>query len=311
MQKLKFYKDLNLNTSNEVFDYFISTLKPSNMTFDYFVDWKKVLNNVEDIKISLNTMNSLIGAENFEKTFIEIIKRDPKIIELIPVILVRDGHSNGIIKILDYYNCKFEYKIFDFTKNNFSEQDIKLYLEFIEKTGLKKIIEDKKIKNFVDYVIGVEAGLNSNARKNRSGTTMEQITEHFIKNFCLNNNFKYISQADSKKIFNIFNIEVPVYIDEKGNKKERKYDFVIKTNNKIYLIECNFYSGGGSKLKSTAEEYEKLFQYLSTNNLTFIWITDGDGWKSTQTPLRKAFETTDYIFNLNMLENNILEEVIF
>jgi type II restriction enzyme len=280
------------------------------MTFDYFVDWKKVLKNVEDIKIGLNTLNALIGADNFEEMFIKLIKKDPELIKLIPIILVRDGHSNGIIKILNYDNFKFNYKIFDFKKKILTNEDIKLYLEFIEKTGLKEIIQKEKIKNFVDYVIGVEAGLNSNARKNRSGTIMENMVENLIKDFCLNNGFKYIIQADSKKIFNNFGVEVPVYIDKKGIKKERKYDFAVKTKTKLYLIECNFYSGGGSKLKATAEEYETLGQKLKNDNFNFIWITDGAGWLTTKIPLQKAFENIDFLINLQMIEDGILYEII-
>ena len=310
MKPLNFYKNLNLNTSNEVFDYLISTLKPSNMTFDYFVDWKKVFKNVDDIKIGLNTLNALIGTDNFEEMFIKLIKKDPELIKLIPIILVRDGHSNGIIKILNYNNFKFDYKIFDFKKKNLTDKDIELYLEFIEKTGLKEIIQKEKIKNFVDYVIGVEAGLNSNARKNRGGTIMENMVENLIKEFCLNNDFKYITQADSNKIFNNFGIEVPVYVDKKGIKKERKYDFVIKTKTQLYLLECNFYAGGGSKLKATAEEYEKLGQSLKLDNFNFIWITDGAGWLTTKIPLQKAIENIDYLINLQMAEDGILKQII-
>ena len=190
------------------------------------------------------------------------------------------------------------------------DDDIKLYLEFIEKTGLKEIIQREKIKNFVDYVIGVEAGLNSNARKNRGGTIMEGMVENLIKEFCLNNSFKYIAQADSKKIFNNFGVNVPVYTDKKGKKKERKYDFVVKTKKQLYLIECNFYAGGGSKLKSTAEEYEKLGQSLKIDGFNFIWITDGIGWLTTQIPLQKAFENIEYLINLKMIEDGILNEII-
>ncbi len=310
MKPLNFYKNLNLKTSNEVFDYLLSTLKPSNMTFDYFVDWKKVFKNVDDIKIGLNTLNALIGADNFEEMFIKLIKKDPELIKLIPIILVRDGHSDGVIKILNYDNFQFNYKIFDFKKKILDDEDIKLYLEFIEKTGLKEIIQKEKIKNFVDYTIGVEAGLNSNARKNRSGKIMEKMVENLIKEFCLNNGFKYITQADSKKIFNNFGIDVPVYLDKKGNKKERKYDFVIKSKTNLYLLECNFYGGGGSKLKSTAEEYEKLGQSLKDDGFNFIWITDGCGWLTTEIPLQKAFENIDYLVNLKMVSDGVLLEAV-
>ena len=152
--------------------------------------------------------------------------------------------------------------------------------------------------------------MNSNARKNRSGKIMEKMVENLIKEFCLNNGFKYITQADSKKIFNNFGINVPVYLDKKGNKKERKYDFVIKSKTNLYLLECNFYGGGGSKLKSTAEEYEKLGQSLKDDGFNFIWITDGCGWLTTEIPLQKAFENIDYLVNLKMVSDGVLLEIV-
>jgi len=256
MKPLTFYTSHNLTTSNEVFDYLIKTLKPSNMLFSYFVDWKKVFSNVEEFEIKLNTFNYLIGKENFDEAFAQLVKSDPSLIKLIPVLLVRDGHSGNKFKILaSYDNMKMVYKDYDFSKTILSDKDIEDYVELFDKTGLKNLIVNKKIKNFVDYTIGVEAGLNSNARKNRGGDVMEKITEAFIKEFCLNNGYKYIIQADSKKIYNNFGVDVPVYVDQKGVVKERKYDFVVKTPKELIMIECNFYAGGGSKLKSTAEEY--------------------------------------------------------
>ena len=81
-------------------------------------------------------------------------------------------------------------------------------------------------------------------------------------------------------------------------------------NHKIYWVETNFYSGGGSKLKSTCGEYKKLYDFCNENNVQMIWITDGFGWNTTKTPLRETFIHTDYIFNLNMIKDGILNEVL-
>ena len=79
---------------------------------------------------------------------------------------------------------------------------------------------------------------------------------------------------------------------------------------KVLFVECNFYAGGGSKLKATAEEYEKLGQSLKLDNFNFIWITDGAGWLTTKIPLQKAFENIDYLINLQMVEDGILQQII-
>jgi type II restriction enzyme len=75
-------------------------------------------------------------------------------------------------------------------------------------------------------------------------------------------------------------------------------------------VETNFYSAGGSKLKSTAGEYKDLFKFCKENNIEFVWITDGNGWISTRKPLKETFELTDYLLNLNMIKNGFFEDII-
>lgn len=96
------------------------------------------------------------------------------------------------------------------------------------------------------------------------------------------------------------------------DKSDRLFDFAISGKNKLYLIETNYYGTSGSKLKAVAGEFTNLYRFLKEVNPqhTFIWITDGLGWKKTQKPLREAFDTIDYISNLAMLEKGILEDII-
>jgi len=161
------------------------------------------------------------------------------------------------------------------------------------------LIVSQKIKNLVDYMIGVEAGLDSNGRKNRSGQCMESIVEFFISDFCKGRNFKYLKGANAKKIKGKWGFDVPV------DKSSRIYDFVVNDGKELFIFETNFYSGGGSKLKSTAGEYRNLFDTLA-GKYKFIWITDGYGWRKTARPLRETFDNNEYLFNLDMLEKGIL-----
>lgn len=152
-------------------------------------------------------------------------------------------------------------------------------------------------------MIGVEAGLDSNGRKNRGGQCMEQIVEYFVKDVCLRHRLEYLSQANAKKIYDHWAITVPV------DKSSRSYDFVIKNKSKLIIIEANFYSGGGSKLKSTAGEYRNLFDVLD-GKYKFVWVTDGQGWLTTTKPLRETYNHNEYVFNLSMVENGILEDIL-
>ncbi len=168
---------------------------------------------------------------------------------------------------------------------------------------MKELIVSNKIKSLVDYMIGVEAGLDSNARKNRGGHSMENIVEVFIKDVCDKKSCRYLKEADAGKIKKEFNIDVPV------DKSSRRYDYVVKNGEELVIFEVNFYGDGGSKLKSTAGEYRDLYNVLD-NNYKFIWITDGFGWKKTQRPLRETFNHNDYLISLAMLEKGILEKII-
>lgn len=305
MKQLSFYKNvLKCKNKGEVFNYFLKTLKPSNMLWSYFVDWSKVETNTKEIEIALNTMNYLVGKNNFDDEFKTLVKSHPEIVEVIPALVVRDGEGSKSFEILiDYKKKQLVYENFTFDKNKTSDKDIAKYILFMGKTGIKDIITSQKVKNLVDYMFGVEAGLDSNGRKNRSGHSMEDIVEVFIKDYCSKCNKQYLKEADADLIKKKFGIIVPV------DKSSRRYDFVIENKKTVVILETNFYSGGGSKLKSTAGEYRDLFDVLD-GKYKFVWITDGEGWKSTSRPLRETFENNDYVINLSMLEKNILEDII-
>ncbi|OGF56539.1 MAG: hypothetical protein A2452_07430 [Candidatus Firestonebacteria bacterium RIFOXYC2_FULL_39_67] len=305
MKMLDFYKkELNCKDANEVFDCFTKNLKPSDRLWSYFVNWEKVFSNTKKIEVALNSLNYLIGKKDFEKEFRFLIKENPALIEVIPALVVRDGKNAKKFNILvDYQKKKLVYEDFDFDKNKTTDKDINAYLLFMEKTGIKHLITSQKIKNLVDYMIGVEAGLDSNGRKNRGGKSMEDIVEHFIKDICLNKKLRYLKEANADKIKSEFGCNVPV------DKSSRRYDFVINKGKEIIIVETNFYSGGGSKLKSTAGEYRNLFDVLD-GKFRFVWITDGDGWKSTHRPLRETFDHNDYVVNLKMVEQGILGSIL-
>lgn len=297
------YNDcLGCSDADSVFNYLLDNLKPSNNLWSYFVNWDKVYSNVKDIEISLNILNYLIGKEDFDNEFRRLIQEEPRVISVLPALAVSREKKFNIL--VDYQSKVLRYENYDFSITKPTENDIEKYIYFVDKTGLKNLIQSNRIKSLVDYMIGVESGLDSNARKNRGGTAMENIVEVFIKDVCQKKEgYEYLAQADAKKIKEQFNIDVPV------DKSSRIYDFVVRTLNSLVIIEVNFYGDGGSKLKSTAGEYRNLYDVLN-HQFPFIWITDGMGWKSTHLPLRETFEHNDCILSLAMLERGILEQIL-
>jgi len=305
MKFIDFYSDqLNCKNKQEVFTFLIDNLKDTIKGWDYFVDWGKVKGNVNEIEISLNIMNYLIGKENIEEEFKSLIQKYPQIINVIPILIASREKKFTVLDPIE--NNIFNFKEYSFNKRKLSFQDIEDITNFVVKSKILQLFKDKNIKNVVDYVTGIEVGLDSNARKNRSGTSMEYITELYIKKICKTKGYKYLKQATSGSIKNELGFDVAV------DKNNRRFDFALTNGKKLYLIETNYYSGGGSKLKATAGEYKALFDYIKENNSNheFIWITDGKGWLTAKNPLEETFLHIDYVLNLEMLEKGILEVII-
>jgi len=279
------------------FEQLVSTFKSSIKTWDYFVNWKKVFGNKSELEITLNKLNYLLGKENLKSEFNKLFASNPDIVKAFPVLLaVRENK----LEIFDKQERTTE--LFDFSNTNSNPEK---YFEFLEKSGLANLFNKDGVKNLVDYVMGVEVGLDSNGRKNRGGTLMEEIVEQFIKDFCNKYGLEYLAQARSTAIHAKWGVAVKV------DKSERSFDFAVYNpkNNKVKLFETNFYNGGGSKLKAVCGEFKSLFDELKAQEIDFIWVTDGLGWHTTKRPLEETYNHNEYVFNLQMLEDGALEKL--
>ena len=283
-----------------------NTFQDSIFTWNYFTDFEKVKLNVQKVKVELNILNSLIGENNIEEEFIKLVNAYPKIRQALPLLIAvrKDKLSDtSVITNMDTLIAENKKYIFYDEINENIEKEL---LIFFKKSGLKDIFQNRYIKNLVDYCFGVEVGFDTNARKNRTGTLMENIVSNYLTKFCQDNsNFTYIEQATQKKIEEKFNYKIKI------DKNSRRFDFALfnKATKKLFLIEVNFYSGGGSKLKATAGEYQYLYDFLKNQNIDFIWITDGKGWLTALNPLEETFKHNDYVINLHMMKNGILKKI--
>lgn len=302
-----FSEKIGCNNPEDVFDYFMKTLKETIKGWDFFVGWDKVRTRVSDVHVSLHILNSLIGKENIREEFKKLIYKYPEIVSIIPLLLaIRESN----IKVLDS-NSKsiFNFREFCFNINvaePFSSEQVEHFADFAEKTQILDLFSKNRITNIVDYVTGVEVGLDSNARKNRTGVAMEKILGIIISDICSKKGYRYISQATPKKIRSELNFEV--FVD----KSERSFDFAIDAHDKLYLIETNYYASNGLKLKAVAGEFSSMFEYIKkvTPQHGFIWVTDGAGWEPNKRPLKEAFDRIDYIMNLEMIDKGLLEGIL-
>ena len=278
------------------FETWLKNFKNSIATYDYYIDFEKVIKNINNIKIELNILNSLIGSKNIEKDFVNIIKKYPETLKCIPILLaVRDTEI--------YAQDEEGSFLYNFKTQNYSVEQYKI---FMRKTGLFNLIQNHIINNLVDYVLGVETGLDSNGRKNRGGHLMEDLVEKYIVKAGLVKGVNYFKEMKISEIEEKFKIDLS-HISNKG-KTVKRFDFVVKTENMIYAIETNFYASSGSKLNETARSYKQIAQEAKNiNSFTFIWFTDGKGWIDARNNLEETFEILETIYNIHDMENGIMK----
>ena len=281
------------------FAEWLLTFTDSIANYKYYIDFETIYKNAEEHKIELNMMNSLIGCTNIEYEFEKLVNKYPEVLKCIPILLaVRQNE----IKILDNDGNKFEY---NFRNMNY---DAEQYCIFMKETGLFNLIGNHIINNVYDYVLGVESGLNSNARKNRGGHLMENLVENFIKKAGFKKNESYFKEMYLQDIEKKWNIDMSFISN--NNKATKRFDFVVKTDKCIYGIEANFYSSSGSKLNETARSYKMIAEEANNiSNFKFVWFTDGLGWNSARNNLQETFDTLDNIYNINDMKNNVMEKV--
>jgi type II restriction enzyme len=280
------------------FDEWLSEFRGSIANYEYYIDFNKIYSNINKIKVELNILNSLIGSNNIEEDFENILSKYPETLKCIPLLLA--VRANEIYAVDS--DGEFTY---NFKQQNYSVDQYKI---FMRKTGLFNLLQNHIINNLVDYTTGVETGLDSNGRKNRGGHLMEDLVESFIQKAGYKKNETYFKEMYIHAITDKWGIDLSA-ISNSG-KSEKRFDFVIKTSNRIYGIETNFYASGGSKLNETARSYKQIAQEVDTiEGFTFIWFTDGSGWKSARHNLEETFDVMETIFNIKDLENGILSQL--
>ena len=268
------------------FDKFMSQLQETNQTLGFFCDFDKISANVDNIKLSLCMLNSMIGTTDLRRSVETIWNRDRSAFSVMDILIAVRSEGKKVV-LNSAGDCIVLDRLFT---------SIDGVLEYLEGTGLADLFRQKKIKDLVDYVFGIETGLDSNARKNRSGYVMEGM----VASILTNNNIEYRQEVYSTEWKDL----QKVLGDD-----EKRFDFVIQTPKKTYLIEVNFYSGGGSKLNEVARSYSDIAPKInSVPGFEFVWITDGIGWKSAKNKLQEAYSIIPRIYNLTSI-NEFLQEV--
>lgn len=286
------------------FDDIMANLKTTIAGYDFFVDFQKVYQHVDDVVIPLSLLNSLIGrTDDFDSAFIHLIHKYPEVLKAVPILLaLRLNSDDSEIRVLDGNQLKsFNF----FNPSNTDEE----YLRFVKETGLKELLTGGHIKNLVDYVVGVEVGLDSNARKNRSGKLMEERVEAYIKSFGITP----LRQATKSTIVKTYGYPELFSLNLKEGKSQadKRFDFAFEYGGEVFLVETNFYSSSGSKLNEVARSYEKLADDINRlPHYKFIWITDGSGWEQAKANFHESYSHQVLLMTIKDMESRNLLDMI-
>lgn len=272
----------------------LGTFKDNISDYKYYINFEKVYKNVEENKVEFNMLNSLLGSKNIEEDFINLVTKYPEVLKCIPILL---AVRNMEIPAMDEEGAF----IYNFKKIN---QNLEQYIVFMNKTGLFDLLANRGVSNIIDFVLGVETGLDSNGRKNRGGHLMEDLIEGYLKS----EGVEYYKEMYLKDIEEKWGRDLSALSN--NGKSAKRFDFVVKTNSMVYGIETNFYTSGGSKLNETARSYKMIAEESKNiEGFKFVWFTDGKGWTSARKNLEEIFDVLDSMYNINDVENGIMKEL--
>lgn len=273
------------------FEEWLGDFKASISGYKYYIDFEKVVRNVDAIKVELNILNTLIGSQDIESEFQQIVERYPETLKCVPILLaVREQQIFAQDDDGEF--------LFNFKESNYSIEEYKM---FMRKTGLFDMLSKHLVNNLVDYVLGVETGLDSNGRKNRGGHQMEDLVEFHIQKQGFVKGETYFKEMRVKEIEETFGVDLSAITNQ--GKTVKRFDFVVKYEGMVYGIETNFYASGGSKLNETARSYKQIAQEAKEiEGFKFVWITDGKGWVSARNNLRETFEVMEHLYSIKDME---------
>jgi len=301
MADIDFYKKhLNLSTVDEICRALSDTLIETNYTYDFFVNWQKVTKNRDTFKYEIALLKSLKNSTNPVASLRDLLVKYPEVIKVIPILL---ACRDGLLKVLNSIETGLQYQTFDFTKKMYDAKEIDGIVEFTRNSGLLDML--CQMDSATDYLLGVEVGLDTNARKNRSGLFLEKMVTETLKELSArNSSMIFVEQKRFGYVEDEHGINIPSTL------RDRKFDYAVINNGKATNIEVNFYSGTGSKPSEIISSYINRGEVLSSAGWKFVWLTDGMGWKKMKNPLHVGVENMDYVINAHLLRKGLLEKIV-
>lgn len=298
------YKEKSIT---EKVNYFLKNLSISNREASYYVKWDKIKKQSKEYTNELKKLNQLLGQKNVEEKAEKLFIEDPSVLEAIPILIALRLRTQKVINVMELdgnYNKSF----YSINFSNIDLEKIDVYMKFIRDSGLFEFFKNSPINDLRDYIYGVEVGMDTNARKNRSGKVMKDFIQKNIESVCKRLGFKYEFDIKSSQLKKKWNYSI------NSDKKGRKFNAAIldEKNNELYVIVNDYYGGGGTKPSTVTDGFIELDRSIkkSKDEATFIWITDGLGWNDGVEAFTIAFKKIDYVFNMEMVENDFIYELL-
>lgn len=281
------YDVLGFGSFEEYVEAFMSSLVPTNRTYDFFVDWGKVRRNVRRFIKEISLLNALTKVASIDERrelLREILERYPETVPVIPYIIAVRERSLAVLELGD----SLVYRFFRFDVRRLSLEEVEDLVVFAERTGILELMGE--ISDLYAYFMGMEVGLDTNARKNRSGRVFQGLVGLILR--------RVLGGVAGVRVVE----EVPVRrLGLRIRRQDKRLDFVVYFEGRPRLaVECNFYNVTGSKPLEVAEAYVELNRLLKERGIAFVWITDGPAWRLMRTPFIQAAKEIDYVLNLKM-----------
>lgn len=277
---------LGFRNENEYFQHFFGTLLRTNWTYDYFVHWQKVRKAVKNYVKEISLLNSLtkIRPENRRRELKRIFIKYPETIPVIPSIIAVREQNISLLEVGE----EALYRVFNFFERKLEEDEAQDLVDFCENVQILQLFGE--VNDLYAYLLGVEVGLDSNARKNRSGKIFQDLVELLLR-----------------RKMKDFNVEIRSEDRSVKTKRSKRADFVVYFEKKPRIvIECNFYNTTGSKPIETASAYVDLQRKIrDEEGIFFVWITDGPAWGKMQHTIVQSFREIDFPMNYSIANQKI------
>lgn len=270
------------------FNSWLDTFQPTLATCDYFTDFEKVNHRIKELKPQIKMLKSILKQDDILLAIENTLNEDFSLVSILPLFIAVNTSK------VTFIDTNGQYQTISFHK---STNDLSVYMEFINTSGIVDVLKKVKSVGVEKYLFGILVGLDSNRRKNRMGHLAEDKLEEILQK----TGNPYYKEVTLETIKERYNIDISQLSNRKVSSK--RFDYIMEKNGELYLFESSYYTSNGSKQNELSRSYTEICKAINNiQGLHFIWVVDGNGWKSSKNALEKAYNVMPDVYNFSELE---------